>query len=166
MKRLLICALVMFAFTVTAYAEMTGHEGHEMKHEMMKEEGHQMMCPKMQEKGMMHKGDHQMSMMGHGMMMQDLMQTMTEILNIQEKIITGVKASEKKQLLNKIKGMKAKMGNSMSMCKCMAGDMMGGGKCPMMQEGMGEQSAPAKTGKSGAEEKEKDSAPKAGAHQH
>jgi hypothetical protein len=130
MKRLMICFLVLFVFAVSAYAETAGEKGHEA----MKEEGQQMkmMCPKMpqmQEHGMM-RGGQQMpmigQMMGHGMMMHDMMQMMSEILDMQEKIVGGVKASEKKELLIKIKDMKSKMQQSMSMCKCMIGGMMGG----------------------------------------
>lgn len=175
MKRLVICVLILFAFSVTGYAEMAGHEAHDMKHEMKKEEGQQqMMGPKMQGQGMMQGAGHQMpmmgKMMGHGMMMQDMMQMMTDILNIQEKIVAGVKASEKKQLLGNIRDMKAKIQNTMTMCKCMAGGMAGGDMkgsdmmCPMMGGGMSGHSAPGESKESGTDEK--GAAPKTDAHGH
>jgi hypothetical protein len=145
MKKVMICFLVLFMFTISAYAETAGEQGH-TGHETMKGETQQMqmMCPKMQMmqgKGMMQSGQ-QMPMMGQGMMMHDMMQMMMDILNMQEKIIAGVKRSEKKQLLNDIKEMKAKMQSKMSMCKCMMG-------------GMTEQQSPAPSKESQGEEKEK-----------
>ena len=139
MKKIMVCLLVLFMFTVSAYAEMSGEQGH-AGHEAMKGEKQQMqmMCPKMemmqQGKGMMQcpmmqgqemmKDGQQTPMMHQPMgscMMHDMKQTMMDILNMQEKIIAGVKASEKKQLLKNIKDMKAKMQSKMSACPCMMG---------------------------------------------
>jgi hypothetical protein len=128
MKNIMVCLLVLFVFTVSAYAETSGELGH-AGHEAMKGEKQQMqmMCPKMemmqQGKEMMKDGQ-QMPRMHQTMapcMMQDMMQTMMDMLNTQEKIIAGVKASEKKQLLKNIKDMKAKMQSKLSACPCMMG---------------------------------------------
>ncbi len=118
MKRLRICGFILLAFAISAYAEMAGHEGHEMK----KGEGQEMqtMCPMMKEKKDMGQ------MMGPGMMMQDMMELMMDIMNVEERIVTGVKAPEKKEILNKLKDMKTRLQNKMSMHQCMMGGMMGG----------------------------------------
>jgi len=170
MKRLIICVSILFIFATSGHAEMTGQKGNE-GHEMMKGEGQQMqmMCPKMQQmhgQGMMQGGGHQMpmmgQMMGHGMMMQDMMQMMMDIMNMQEKIITGVKASEKKEMLDRIKDMKTRMQNKMSMQQCMMGAMMGGMMCPMMGGGMAGHSAPSES----KESEETGTAPKEDTHGH
>lgn len=139
MKRLLICLGILFIFCGSVFAQsdsgMMGKGKEEMKHPAMEMgEGQQpmMMCPKMQQmkgKGMM-GGGHQMpmmqQMMGHGMMVHDMMQMMIDIMNMQEKIINGVKPSDKKHMLDTIKDMKARVQDKMSMNNCMMGGMMGG----------------------------------------
>lgn len=60
-------------------------------------------------------------MMSHGMMKQDMMQMMMDMLTMQEKILKGPKAAEKKQMMKDIEQMKEKMHKMMS--KPM--DMMG-----------------------------------------
>ena len=170
MKRLIICVSILFISAISGHAEMAGQKGNE-GHEMMKSEGQQMqmMCPKMQQmhgQGMMQGGGHQMpmmgQMMGHGMMMQDMMQMMMDIMNMQEKIVTGVKASEKKEMLDRIKDMKTRMQNKMSMQQCMMGGMMGS----MMGGGMTGHPAPSESKESGAEEKGMGAAPKEDTHGH
>jgi hypothetical protein len=136
MKRAIIVFVVMVLLGVSAYAETDTKDAQQNQ----PGEGQQMMCPKMhqmQGQGVM-QGAHQMPMMqmspmmGHGMMMNDMMQMMMDIMNMQEKIIAGVKPSEKKQMLDTLKDMKTKMQDKMSMGKCMMGGMMGG----MMSGGM------------------------------
>ena len=132
------------------------------------EQGQQMPmnCPKMQKmqgQGMMQGGG---PMMGQGMMMQDMMQMMMDVMNMQEQIINGVKASEKKMMLEKIKDMKAKMQNKMTMCSCMMGSMMGGSMCPMMGGGMPAHDMTSPHPESGSKETEKEAPPKTEQHKH
>ena len=99
-------------------------------------------------------------------MMQEMMQMMMDVMNMQEQIINGVKASEKKVMLERIKDMKAKMQNKMTMCNCMMGSMMGGSMCPMMGGGMpGRDMMPPHT-ESGSKETEKEAPPKTEQHKH
>jgi hypothetical protein len=150
MKKVTITLMILLIFSISAYAEtgMQGSQQGQMGQGMMMGQGQQMPmnCPKMQQMPghEMTMGGHQMpmmnQMMGQGMMMQDIMQMMMDVMNMQEQIVNGVKASEKKMMLEKIKDMKTKMQNKMTMCHCMMGSMMGG----MMGGMMGQQPAAAK----------------------
>jgi hypothetical protein len=148
MKKVTITLVILLIFSISAYAEtgMQGSQQGQMGQGMMMEQGQQMPmnCPKMQQ---MHgqemmQGGQQMPMaqmgpmMGQGMIMQEMMQMMMDVMNMQEQIINGVKASEKKMMLEKIKDMKARMQNKMTMCNCMMGSMMGSMMGPMMRGGM------------------------------
>ncbi len=88
MKNLMIALLILFVFSVPAYAHM----------------------------GMMGKPGHmgQGMMMGQGAMMQHMMQMMMDMMNMQEKMMMGPKADEKKQMMEDMYQMKEKMQNMMS----------------------------------------------------
>lgn len=158
---------IMFIFSISVYAE-TGTQGSrqgQMGQGIMMEQGGQQMpvnCPKLQQ------------MYGQGMMMQEIMQMMMDITNMQELIINGVKASEKKMMLEKIKDMKAKMQNKMTMSHCMMGSMMGGmmgpmmggSMCPMMRGGMPGHDMMPPHSESGSKETEKEAPPKTEQHKH
>jgi hypothetical protein len=180
MKKLVMALAIMLIFSISGYAE-TEMQG-QMGQGMMMGQGHQMPmnCPKMQQMQghEMTMGGHKMpmmnQMMGHGMMMQDMMQMMMDIINMQEQIVNGVKASDKKVMLDKVKDMKAKMQNKMTMCHCMMGSMMGGancpmmggGMCPMMRGGMQGHDMMPPSSESGSKETEKAVQPKTEQHKH
>jgi len=121
MKKLIIISVVLLAFASFAYAQM-GMMGGQMGQGMKMGEGQpmQMMCPKMQGQGMM-QGGKQMQMMH----CQDMMQIITGMMDIQEKILTGVKPEEKDKMMQDMKQMKEKTLEMKGMCKCMMGGMMG-----------------------------------------
>ncbi len=75
-------------------------------------------------------------MMGHGMMMQDVLQAMKDMLVIQEKMIKGVKPAEKPALLEQLLRLQGKVDQMMSQSK----QMMHG-----MPAGMPPEGAPATT---------------------
>jgi len=185
MKKLVMALAIMFIFSISVYAEtgMQGSQQGQMGQGMMMGQGQQMpamQCPKMQQmQGReMTMGGHQMpmmnQMMGHGMMMQDMMQMMMDVMNMQEQIINGVKASEKKVMLEKIKDMKAKMQNKMTMSHCMMGSMMGGMMGSMMGGMMGSMMGGGMPGhdmmpphpESGNKETEKEAPAKTEQHKH
>ena len=129
MKKLAVVFVILFVLSISACAQrgiMGGQQG------MMGQGQEQSMmdCPMMQQmsgQGMM-QGGQQMPMMqtmGQGMMAQDMMQMMMNMVNIQEKMMTGVKASEKKKMVKDLKDMKEKMQKIMSMRSTMMGGMMG-----------------------------------------
>jgi hypothetical protein len=74
----------------------------------------QMMCPKMQ-------GGQQMQMMH----CQDMTQIITGMMDIQEKMLMGVKPEEKDKMMQDMKQMKEKIQEMKGTCKCMMGGMMG-----------------------------------------
>lgn len=118
MKRLIIGVVILFVCSIPAYAEMGSQQG-QMGQGMMTGEGQQMPmmnCPMMQQMPMMQR-------MGQCMMMQDMMQMLMDTMNMQEKMMMGVKAAEKKKMMKDLTQMKEKMQKMMSMCK---GMMMGG----------------------------------------
>jgi hypothetical protein len=152
MKRSVIVLIVLALFSGTASAEMGQMEQGQMQgeHQMMdmkqgdqpmkmecpkmdmKEGGQQMKCPKMKmmqgeqqmktegQKMDMKHGGHQMKMMH----CQDTMQMIMSIVDIQEKILMGIKPEEKEKILQDIEQMKEKMQDMTSSCKGMMGGMM------------------------------------------
>jgi hypothetical protein len=111
---MIITLLVLLVFSISAQAQMgsgmMGGQKGEMKQQgMMMGEGQQMM-PMMKMCMPMMK-----QMMGHGMMMQETMQMMMEMMNMQEKMMMGIKPSEKKQMMKDMAQMKEKMQKMMSM---------------------------------------------------
>jgi hypothetical protein len=175
MRKVTITLMILLIFSISAYAETGMKGGKQDQMEQGKSMGQEqqmpaMQCPKMQKmqgQGMMQGGG---PMMGQGMMMQEMMQTMMDVMNMQEQIINGVKASDKKVMLDKIKDMKAKMQNKMTMCNCMMGsmmgNMMGGSMCPMMGGGMPGHDMMSPHPESGSKETEKEAPPKAEQHKH
>jgi hypothetical protein len=118
MMRAIIVLAILFLTNVSAQAQTGGGMPGEQKGQagqgMMVEEGQQM--PMMQH------------MMGHGMMMQDMMQVMKKMIEIQQKMIGGVKPAEKKELAKALSQMLAKMDEMMAGMKGMTeqGMMMQG----------------------------------------
>jgi hypothetical protein len=176
MMKTVLTLFIVCIFSISAEAQMGMMGGQMEQGKTMGQEQQMpaMHCPKMQQmKGHeMMQGGQQMPMpqmgpmMGHSMMMQEMMQIMMDIMNMQEQIINGVKASEKKMMLDKIKDMKAKMQNKMSMCNCMMGSMMGGSMCPMMGGGMLGHDMKPRHSESGGKETEKEAPPKTEQHKH
>jgi hypothetical protein len=102
MKKALFALLILFVFSVSAYAHMD------------------MMESQQGQKGDGMTGDaqcmHMMRQMtGQSGMMESMMQTMMDMMNMQEKMMMGPKADEKKQMMKDMSGMKEKMQNMMSM---------------------------------------------------
>jgi hypothetical protein len=124
MKKVIIISVVLLAFASFAYAQMgmMGGEQGQMGQGMKMGQGQsmQMMCPKMQGQGMMH-GGQQMQMM----QCQDMTQVITGMMDIQEKMLMGVKPEEKDKMMQDMKQMKEKILEMKGMCKCMTGGMMG-----------------------------------------
>jgi TctA family transporter len=116
MKKLIIISVVLLAFASFAYAQM-GMMGGQMGQGMKTGEGQpmQMTCPKMQ-------GGQQMQMMH----CQDMTQIITGMMDIQEKMLMGVKPEEKDKMMQDMKQMKEKIQEMKGTCKCMQGGMMGG----------------------------------------
>jgi TolA-binding protein len=114
MKKLIIISVVLLAFASFAYAQMgqMGQMGQGMK--MGEGQPMQMMCPKMQ-------GGQQMQMMH----CQDMTQIITGMMDIQEKMLMGVKPEEKDKMMQDMKQMKEKIQEMKGTCKCMMGGMMG-----------------------------------------
>ncbi len=111
MKKLIIISVVLLAFASFAYAQM-GQMGQGMK--MGEGQPMQTMCPKMQ-------GGQQMQMMH----CQDMTQIITGMMDIQEKMLMGVKPEEKDKMMQDMKQMKEKIQEMKGTCKCMMGGMMG-----------------------------------------
>jgi hypothetical protein len=126
MKRLIIISMILFVFSISAYAQtgMMESQPGQMGQGVMTGDGKQqpmMNCPKMQQmsgQGMTQSGHQMCPMMG-----QDMMQMMMGMMNMQEKMMKGVKTQEKKKMMKDMTQMKGKMQNMMSMCG-MTGGMM------------------------------------------
>ncbi len=122
MRRMTLAFIIVLVLAVTAYAEMGGMGtmgGSQGQTEpgMKMGEGMKMMCPKMQE---MQGGQRMQQCSAVG---KDMMQTMMDIMDNQEKIIMGLKPEEKEDMVRNIRQMKGKMQGMMSMCKDMMGSM-------------------------------------------
>jgi hypothetical protein len=68
-------------------------------------------------------------MPGQGMMMQNMMQMMMDMMGMQEKMMMGAKPAEKKKMMKDMAQMKEKMQKMMSMCKGMMGEPSDVSKC-------------------------------------
>jgi hypothetical protein len=122
MNRLIFILLFLFTSSIPAYAQMGMMGGEQEQTEQgMMEEGQQM-----PEQGMMQSARMPIMqrMMTSRKMTQDTLQMMMNILDIQGKILTGVKPTEKKKMLLDIKEMKDKLQNMMSMEKRKTSGMM------------------------------------------
>ena len=123
MKRFILVVIsCIFVVTLTgqySFAQtdsgMKGEQKGEMKQQgMMMDEG--MM------KQMMEKCQPMMKqMMGYGMMKKEMMQMMMEMMNMQEMMMKGPKAAEKKRMMKDMGQMKEKMQKMMSMHMDMTG---------------------------------------------
>lgn len=112
MKKLVIALTILFVFSISAYAQMSGMTG-TTKNEMKQQDMMPMMqmcMPMMQQ------------MMGQGMMMKDMMQMMMDMMQMQERMLKGMKAEKK--MMQDMAQMKEKMKKMMSMNM---GMMMGTG---------------------------------------
>jgi len=96
-------------------------------------QGMQMQCPKMggQMQGMqggmmpgMQGMQGGMQMQQCGMMSRDMMQTMMDIMDNQEKIVAGLNPEEKQNMLTSIRQLKQKMQGMMTMCQGVMGAPM------------------------------------------
>jgi hypothetical protein len=173
MKNLALCFLVLVIFTLPLYAETAATQ--QQTAETAAPDGQQMKCPMMQMHGqgsqqmpMMHGGEQMQGMMqmcpkmcprmgqmmGHGMMARDMMQMMTDVIRMQQKIIRGLSPVEKKETMKDTERMLDRMEKMMS-------DMRG-----MMMHGMMEQPAPAPSKEPASKETEKEALPKADPHKH
>jgi hypothetical protein len=127
MKKLIVCSMILFVFSISAYAQtgmMESQQGQTGQGTAMGQGKQQSMmnCPMMQHvqgQGMMQSGQQMCPMMG-----QDMMQMMMDMMNMQEKMMKGAKAGEKKKMMQDMTHMKGKMQNMMSMCGMTSG-MMG-----------------------------------------
>ena len=94
---------------------MKGEQKGEMKQQGMKMDEGMM-------KQMMEKCQPMMKqMMGDGMMKKEMMQMMMEMMNMQEKMMKGPKAAEKKMMMKDMAQMKEKMQKMMAMHMDMTG---------------------------------------------
>ncbi len=117
-KKTIVAFAMLFLSSITAHAQTGGMMGEQ------KGQAGPGTMPCEQEHMPMMK-----NMMGHGMMMQDMMQTMKKMIEVQQKIVEGVKPAEKKQLVKELSGMQEKMDKMMA-------DMMGMMSQGMMMQGM------------------------------
>src|SRR4030043_1280939 len=119
MKRsILVVISCIFVVALTghySFAQTDSGEKGEMKQQGMKmDEG--MMKQKMEKCQPMMK-----QMMGDGMMKKEMMQMMMEMMNMQEKMMKGPNAAERKQMIKGMAQMKGKMQKMMSMHVDMTG---------------------------------------------
>lgn len=172
MKILMMCLFVLFLWSVPLSAEAPAPQ--EERGEAAAPGGPQMKCPMMQMHGqgtqagrqmpMMHGGQQMQGMMemcpqmrqmmGHGMMARDMMQMMTDIIRMQQKIIRGLSPVEKKEMMKDTDRMLDKIEKMMS-------DMRG-----MMMHGMMDQPVPLPSQESASKETEGEAPPKADLHKH
>ncbi|HMK49824.1 MAG TPA: hypothetical protein VK435_07210 [Thermodesulfovibrionales bacterium] len=140
MKKLTVACIFVLVLAVAAYAQMggmggmgggmgggmatgQGQPGQGQGMNMGTGQQMQMMCPKMggQMPGMAGQGQmpgmQGMQMQQCGMMDRDMMQMMTDIMDNQEKIVMGLKPSEKENMLSSIRQLKQKMQGMMTTCQ-------------------------------------------------
>jgi len=118
MKKLVIVLMMLLISVVSAQAQMDSG----MKGEQKEQDSPGMKMDEEMMKQMMEKCRPMMKQrMGDGMMKQEMMQMMMEMMNMQEKMIKGPKAAEKKQMMKDMAQMKEKMQKMMSMHMGMMG---------------------------------------------
>lgn len=120
MKRLIIVFVNLLAFGISAYAQMDEGVKPEQKEQMSQGmvcgEGKMPMMHMCQEMMKQKMGEEQIPMCMQMMKgRNEMMKMMIEMMNMQEKMIMGVKPSEKKQIMKNIAQMKEKMQKMMSM---------------------------------------------------
>ncbi|MDI6727897.1 MAG: hypothetical protein QMD44_03090, partial [Thermodesulfovibrionales bacterium] len=89
MKKLLIAALILLTFSITANAETPQKKGQMPSQQKM------MMGQGMMQGGQMPMMQH---MMGHGMMMQEMMHMMKDMMKMQERMMSGMTEEDKKAM--------------------------------------------------------------------
>lgn len=167
MKKVMLCFLMICIFTLPLYAETDAPQQQTGTATLPCGQQAQMKCPMMQsgpEMPMMHDGQQMQGMMqmcprmgqmlGHGMMVRDMMQMMMDMIKMQQKMIRGLSPVEKKEMIKDADKMLERMEKMMS-------DMRG-----MVMHGMMEQPAPASSKEPESKETEKETAPKADPHKH
>jgi hypothetical protein len=121
MRRTLYCLVAFIVLISAANAEDAPPAANQDTGQM------QMICPKMKEmRGqemmqggpMMGRGMMTGRMMGRGMMMRDVMEIMTDVLSVQEKMVESMKPAERKELQSRISELKGRLKNRMSMQPC------------------------------------------------
>lgn len=163
MKKTIFFLTVIIMLTVSVHAETVGRQS-ETDPGMMTGHG-QMMCPKMKQmqgQGMIQGGQQMMQMchmmgrgiMGHGMMARDMMQIMTDMIKMQQKIIRGLSPVEKSEMVKDADKMLERLDKMMS-------DMRG-----MMMHGMMEQPSPPPFMEPEEKVTEKEFTPKTDPHKH
>jgi hypothetical protein len=137
--------LVLFVWSVPVFAETAAPQ--QKTGEAAPQGGQEMKCPMMQMHGqggqqmpMAHGGEQMQGMMqmcpkmgqmtGHGMIARDMMQMMTDVIRMQQKMIRGLSPVEKKEMMKETDKMLEKLEKMMS-------DMRG-----MMMRGMMEPPVP------------------------
>lgn len=129
MKRLIIVLVSLLAFSISAYAQMDEgmkpEQKGQMGHGMMGGEGKMSMMHMCQEMMKQKMGEEQMPMCPMCMQMmkghKEMMKMMMDMMNMQERMMMGVKPSEKKQMMMDMAQMKEKMQKMMSMRMGMMG---------------------------------------------
>ncbi len=179
MKKLVICLVTIVFFAAPLYAEMAVPQQRVMEAAKPGGQQMQMKCPMMQmheqrmvqgerQMPMMHGRQHMQGMMqmcpkmcprtgqmmGHGMMARDMMQIMTDMIGMQQKMIRGLSPVEKKEMMKDAEKMIEKLEKMMT-------DMRG-----MMMHGMMEQPSPATSKEADSDETEKEAAPGTDPHKH
>jgi hypothetical protein len=104
MKRILISALVLLAFAVTANAEIPQKKGQMPPQQKM-------MCPGMMQGGQMPMMQH---MMAHGMMMRDMMHMIRDMMEMQKRMLSEMTPNEKKEVTKELDRMMDRMEKMMS----------------------------------------------------
>jgi hypothetical protein len=118
MKKLVIILMMLLISAFSAHAQMDSG----MKSEPKDQNSKAMKMDEEMMKQMMEKCQPMMKqMMSDGMMKQEMMQMMMDMMSMQEKMMKGPKASEKKQMMKDMAKMKEKMQKMMSMPMGMMG---------------------------------------------
>ena len=99
MKKILLAAVILLAFSISAFAETPPQKKGPMPGQMQKMPPGQkpgqmpgMMGQMMQNCPMMAN-----QMMGHGMMMQEMMHSMKDMMKMQERMVTGMTEEDKRR---------------------------------------------------------------------
>jgi hypothetical protein len=112
MKKLVIILMMLLISAFSAHAQMDSG----MKSEPKDQNSKAMKMDEEMMKQMMEKCQPMMKqMMSDGMMKQEMMQMMMDMMSMQEKMMKGPKASEKKQMMKDMAQMKGKMQKMMPM---------------------------------------------------
>jgi hypothetical protein len=127
MKQVMLCFLMICIFTIPSFAETDSPQQQTGTAILPCGQQAQMKCPMMQsgpEMPMMHGGQQMQGMMqmcprmgqmlGHGMMVRDVMQMMMDMIKMQQKMIRGLSPVEKKEMIKDADKMLERMEKMMS----------------------------------------------------